>query len=168
MNHITKAKETFEELAHAYFEPGGKDYWDAIEFAQSFLEQELLIAHQLGREEMKAACIQAVPENIEKDFGLVDLGRPEHKIPCPKGLYHSLNEDCQCTELELSKLYGTMFESGDFDALVSLVKEIEQLAYERGREEAVMYINKKLRYLPAGITAGDIIKEYAELNKINT
>ena len=36
----------FEELAHAYFEPGDKTYWDAIEFAQSFFESELSQIHE--------------------------------------------------------------------------------------------------------------------------
>ncbi len=46
MPHLTELKkEDFENLAHAYFEPGNKTYWDGIEFAKSFwvtfLDQEL-------------------------------------------------------------------------------------------------------------------------------
>lgn len=28
----------FDELAHAFFEPGDKDYWDGIELAKGFIK----------------------------------------------------------------------------------------------------------------------------------
>lgn len=41
LEHSNKTPmEEFEELAHAYFEPGDKTYWDAIEFAKDFFKHE--------------------------------------------------------------------------------------------------------------------------------
>lgn len=50
---IDEAIKRFEELSHAYYEPGDKTYWDAIEYGESCLKQELQTAISKTREETK-------------------------------------------------------------------------------------------------------------------
>lgn len=38
MKKQPKSLKEFEELAHAYFEPGDKTYWDGINLAKSFFQ----------------------------------------------------------------------------------------------------------------------------------
>lgn len=69
--NTTKAKERFRKeferedgLINKYsVYPDGEEK-STIEAIAIFLESELLLAHQAGREEMKRECLAAVPEKI--------------------------------------------------------------------------------------------------------
>ena len=40
--HTPNKNIEFEELAHAYFEPGDKDYWDGIELAKDYIKKLII------------------------------------------------------------------------------------------------------------------------------
>ena len=42
MQLYEQIEKEFDELSHAYFEPGDKDYWEGIEFGKSFLKQSFI------------------------------------------------------------------------------------------------------------------------------
>jgi len=44
-------KEEFDTLAHAHFEPGDKDYWDAVELAEQYIENIIPAIEKRVREE---------------------------------------------------------------------------------------------------------------------
>jgi len=48
----------YDDLSHAYFEPGDKDYWDGIEFAKDFFSRHFISKQEL-REGLKRMKISS-------------------------------------------------------------------------------------------------------------
>lgn len=85
-------KDSFEELAHAYFEPGDNTYWDAIELAKDFISR----AYEKG-----LAVTQKKGEAFRKGYmaGREEvIGEVKEKF---KDIRHCT--DCLCTDASHSQ-----------------------------------------------------------------
>lgn len=79
---VDKWEREYMDLAHAYFEPGDKSYWDGIEFGKDFIRHSL----QQAREEERERARGEIKSLVKK-----------HSIRCSRFMRTRNTQMCNCS-----------------------------------------------------------------------
>lgn len=85
-------EKEYEELAHAYFEPGDKNYWDGIEYAQSFIHN--LLATQNREHQLLVLEEHALVKKMERErvVKILEVEKTAHNWLNPSDVCFVINE----------------------------------------------------------------------------